>query len=94
MGEPEETGASKRKKPAKETSKQKGRRGSPKEFQADVVEEMINRFKRELKGDKVKMTVGDFIRLVQLREELEAEEPKEIRVTWVEPTEKESANET
>jgi len=33
----------------------------------------------------MKATLGDYIRLVQLRKELEDEEPREIRVTWVEP---------
>ena len=33
-------------------------------------------------------TVGDFIRLLQLEKQLEAEEPpREIRVTWIDRTE-------
>ena len=38
------------------------------------------------KGD-VKASLGDYIRLVQLQKGLEEEEPKEIRVTWIEPEE-------
>ena len=33
----------------------------------------------------MKATLGDYIRLVQLQQELEQEEPKDIQVTWVEP---------
>lgn len=37
---------------------------------------------------KLKVTLADFIRLTQLERELEQEEqPKEIIVTWKEPTE-------
>jgi len=46
-----------------------------------------------MKGDKMKATLGDYIRLVQLHKELDDESPKEIRVTWVEPAEKGSAKE-
>ena len=62
--------------------------------QAEVVDKMIHRFGEKLDADKVNVTVGDFIRLVQFRKELDEEDPKEIRVTWVDPTEKEYANET
>lgn len=36
-----------------------------------------------------RITVSDFIRLVQLQKELKAEKrPREIKVTWLEPEEK------
>jgi len=38
-----------------------------------------------LGGEDVKATLGDYIRLVQLQQELEEEEPKDIKVTWVDP---------
>jgi hypothetical protein len=61
----------------------------------NLVDKMIKDFAASLKKGEVKVSVGDFVRLVQLREDLdEEEEPKEIRVTWVEPPEKESVNET
>lgn len=45
-----------------------------------------------LKGadpDVGRITVSDFIRLVQLQKELKAEKrPREIKVTWLEPEEK------
>jgi hypothetical protein len=92
MGEPKEIGKSN--KPAEETPG-KGERGESKDgSKTELVDEMIGRFKKELDANKVKMTVGDYIRLVQLRNELVEEEPKEIRVTWVEPTEKEYENKT
>ena len=39
-----------------------------------------------LEGD-FKATVGDFIRLLQVRKELEEERPRGITATWVEPSE-------
>jgi hypothetical protein len=56
---------------------------------AAIVEKMIKKFEEKLESAETKVTVGDYIRLVQFQDELEAGEPKEIKVTWVEPTEKE-----
>ena len=36
-------------------------------------------------GTSLKASLGDYIRLVQLQKELEEDEVREIRVTWVEP---------
>ena len=46
-----------------------------------------------MKGDKMKATLGDYIRLVRLHKELDDESPKEIRVTWVEPAERSAKEE-
>jgi len=61
--------------------------------QAQAVKHMLTRIEAKMKGDQMKATLGDYIRLVQLHKELDDESPKEIRVTWVEPAEKGSANE-
>ena len=61
--------------------------------QAQAVKCMLTKIETKMKGDKMKATLGDYIRLVQLHKELDDESPKEIRVTWVEPAEKESAKE-
>lgn len=61
--------------------------------QAQAVKSMLTKIETKMKGDKMKATLGDYIRLVQLHKELDDESPKEIRVTWVEPAEKGSANE-
>jgi hypothetical protein len=36
-------------------------------------------------GTGLKASLGDYIRLVQLLKELEEDEVREIKVTWVEP---------
>ena len=61
--------------------------------QAQAVKSMLTKIETKMKGDKMKATLGDYIRLVQLHKELDDESPKEIRVTWVEPAEKGSAKE-
>jgi hypothetical protein len=61
--------------------------------QAQAVKYMLTRIETKMKGDQMKATLGDYIRLVQLHKELDDESPKEIRVTWVEPSEKGSAKE-
>ena len=55
--------------------------------QAGVVKKLLEKVEKKLSGDEVKATLGDYIRLVQLQKELEEEQPREIKVTWVEPTE-------
>ncbi len=62
--------------------------------EAGLVDKMIQKYAEKLATDKVTLSVGDLIRLMQYRKELETEDPKEIKATWVEPTEKEPATET
>jgi hypothetical protein len=62
--------------------------------QARVVRELLGKIEEKLGQDAPKATLGDYIRLVQLRKELEADEAKEIRVTWVDPEKKTPESET
>ena len=58
------------------------------------IERLIKKFEESLGTDGVKPSVSEYIRLKQLRQELDVEELKEIKVTWVEPTEKEPVTKT
>ncbi|MEO5924143.1 MAG: hypothetical protein ABIR70_09970 [Bryobacteraceae bacterium] len=60
--------------------------------QADVVRELLEKVEKKLGGEEMKATLADYIRLVQLKKELEEDEPREIRVTWVEPPESSGGN--
>ena len=59
---------------------------------AALVNRMIQSFEEKLDKQELKGTLGDFIRLLQLEKELEDEQPKEIEVRWVEPSEPGSAH--
>ncbi len=48
-----------------------------------VVNRLIETVEKKLGGESVRVTLGDYIRLMQLRKELEEEHPKEVRVQWV-----------
>jgi uncharacterized protein YhaN len=54
----------------------------------ELVESAVEKMQKALLDEKFKPTVGDYAKLVQMEKEIdEAEEDtKEIRVTWVEPT--------
>ncbi len=52
---------------------------------AALVNKLLKSIERRLEKDELKATLGDFIRLLQLKKELEDEEPREIEVRWVEP---------
>lgn len=92
MGDLKETG--KGTKPAGQAAKGSGSDQPSKPRRGGLLDKVIRDFENKLENGEVKLTVGDFVRLVQLRKDLHEEEPKEIRVTWVEPREKEYADET
>jgi hypothetical protein len=52
------------------------------------VEALLKNVEKKLTGKEVKATLGDYLKLVQFQKELEDEDPKEIKVTWVDPEKK------
>jgi hypothetical protein len=50
-----------------------------------LVDAALKKLEEKLTTDEFKPTVADYLKLVQLEQELEQEETKEIKVTWVEP---------
>ncbi len=52
-----------------------------------LVRKAIQNIEEKLDSNEVKATIGDFIRLLQMEKELEVEEPRDIKVTWVESNE-------
>lgn len=82
--------------PTKRAAKPKAKTGTKAAAgggQAQAVKCMLTKIETRMKGDQMKATLADYIRLVQLHKELDDESPKEIRVTWVEPAETGSAKE-
>ena len=55
-----------------------------------AVDKAILEFEDNLKGKNV--TMGDYLRLVQLQKETDGDEPKDIECTWVEPGETKSSD--
>ena len=60
--------------------------------QAEVVKKLLAEVEDKLKAEGLKVTLGDYIKLVQLQKDLEQDEPREIRVRWMD--ESESSSET
>jgi len=56
---------------------------------AELLETAIEKLKARLKANDFKPSVADYLKLVEMEEELEqgSDAIKEIKVTWVEPTE-------
>jgi hypothetical protein len=50
-----------------------------------VLTSVITKMEDKLREADFKPSLADFLRLVQLEQETGEEEPKEIKVTWVEP---------
>ena len=55
-----------------------------KQRHSKTVAKLIEKVENEL-GGNMKASLGEYIRLVQLQKELEEDEVREIKVTWVEP---------
>lgn len=56
---------------------------------AKIVEAAIEKYGKKLKEEGVQ-TLGDFIKLVQLQKDLDEDEPKEVKATWVDPSQTKS----
>jgi hypothetical protein len=48
-----------------------------------AVEKILKSVQKRLTSEEVKASLGDYIRLLQLQKEICVDEPKEIRVRWV-----------
>jgi hypothetical protein len=58
----------------------------------DLITSLLSRVEKQLDTQKTRVTLADFIRLIQLQRELEQEEqPAEVIVTWKDLSEKQSA---
>lgn len=55
----------------------------------DLLEDSIEKVKKKLTSAEFKPTVADYLKLLQIEQEMEREfddgSPREIRVTWIEP---------
>lgn len=53
-----------------------------------LIDRLISRVEDRLDDEKTKLSVSDYIRLVQLKLELEGEEtPQKVEVRWIDPDE-------
>jgi hypothetical protein len=51
---------------------------------AELISMALQNFGEKLEANEVKTSVGDFIRLLELEKEISSQQPREIKVTWVE----------
>jgi hypothetical protein len=51
---------------------------------ARIVRKAIESIEEQLGTEAIKPTLADLVRLLQIEKELDAEEPREVRVRWVE----------
>jgi hypothetical protein len=72
--------------PAEREQKAAGRPGKSRK---KLIGELLDKLEGRLNAKETRITVADFIRLMQLEREFEQEEqPREIIVTWKDPSEK------
>ena len=72
--------------PAKRAGRKEAKSGKRRKASA-MVERVLKQIESRIEAADLKPTVGDYLRLLQFREEIQEEEheAREIRVTWVEP---------
>jgi len=54
---------------------------------ADVIREAIKIFEDKFKSANIKITASEYIRLLELHQQISDEKPREIRIKWVQPSE-------
>jgi hypothetical protein len=58
----------------------------------ELINTLLSKLEKQLDSEKTKVTLADFIRLIQLQRELEQEEqPAEVIVTWRDRLERQNA---
>ena len=60
---------------------------------AKKIQDLLAKVEKKLKGDDIKFTVGDFLRLLQAQQEFDRETPRDIEVTWIDSLAATSENE-
>ncbi len=60
----------------------------------EIVQRLITKIGKRLVSSKEDVgTIGDLIRLMQIKKDFKADGAKEIKVTWIDPKEKTSSSE-
>jgi hypothetical protein len=52
---------------------------------AHLISKAREGFEQRLNGNDIKLTLADYLKIVQLEKEIDDGEPREIKVTWVDP---------
>jgi hypothetical protein len=72
---PKGSGKSARRKPVKKKTKV-----------SKLLQRAIEAFDERIKAKDFKPTIAEYLKLLQLEQESNLETPKEIKVTWIDPT--------
>ena len=54
---------------------------------AELLEKIVEKIEEEMKKPGFKATTAEYLKLIQLQKEFDQDEAKEIRVTWINPSE-------
>jgi pyridoxal biosynthesis lyase PdxS len=59
---------------------------------ADVIRKALEIFEKKFTDEKLKITASEYIRLLELLQQVEEVKPREIRIRWVQPSETTESN--
>lgn len=59
---------------------------------ADVIRKAIEIFEKKFDAANIKITASEYIRLLELQQQLNEVKPREIRIKWEEPSETTESN--
>ena len=54
---------------------------------AELLEKIVEKIEVQVAAGEVKATTAEYLKLIQLQKEFDQDEAKEIRVTWINPSE-------
>ena len=63
-----------------------------KKKKADAIRTAIQLFKQKLAKGDIKITASEYIRLLELLQQVDEVKPREIRIRWVQPSETTESN--
>jgi hypothetical protein len=59
---------------------------------ADVIRKALEIFEKKFTDEKLKITASEYIRLLELLQQVDEVKPREIRIRWVQPSETTESN--
>lgn len=87
MGTDKKTGATKRTASRKPKAANGSEGRSTKRGSGDRVGALLKKFEEQINGGEFKISVGDYLKLLQFKRDREDNEPKRVEVTWIDSLE-------
>ena len=73
------------KRPTKKAAAKKAAKAPTPRTQSGKLAALLKKFEEQLANKETRISVADYIRLLQMKRELEGDRVRDVKVTWVDP---------